>query len=117
MNIISNWSEKINKINVHLSNEYLDMKINFNTFQYFRVLEQNNKNNDPNAESISLSNSKNDWFGLCYALLDEDFDNKVYFENKNVKPFHHAFLYHCGYRNKDSLIQEIQKIKTRKEQN
>ena len=74
-------------------------------------------NNDPNAEVLSLSNNKNDWFGLCYELLDKDFDNKVYFENNNIKTFQHAFLYHCGYRDKDALIQKIQKIKTKKEQN
>ena len=91
--------------------------MNFNTLQYFQVLEQNDMNNKQNAELLSFSNSKNDWFGLCYALLDKDFDNKVYFENNNIKAFHHVFLYHCGYQNKDLLIKEIQIIKTRKEQN
>ena len=62
-----------------------------------------------NAKSLSMSNSKNDWFGLCNASLDKDFDNKIYFENNNIKPFHHAFLYHCGYRYKDSFMQKIQK--------
>ena len=112
-----NLSEKMNKIDVHLSNKYRNMKLNFNTLQYFYVLEQNDMNNEQNAELLSLSNSKHDWFRLCYALLNEYFDNKVCFENNNIKAFHHAFLYHCGYPNKDSLIQEIQKIKTRKEQN
>ena len=59
----------------------------------------------------------NDFFGLCYALLDKDFDNKVYFENQNIITFYHAFLYHYGYWNKDSSIQEIQNIKNGKEQN
>ena len=110
-------SEKMNKINVHLSNKHLDMKINFNTLQYLQELEQNNLNHEQNTGLLYLSNSKNDWFGLCHALLDEDFDNKVCFENNNIKAFHHAFLYHRGYRNKHSLIKEIQKIKTGKEQN
>ena len=99
-----NLSEKINKTNVHLSNEHPDMKMNLNTLQYFQILEENDMNNDPNAELLSLSNSKYDWFGLCYALLDKDVDNKVYFENININAFHRAYLYHCGYRNDDSLM-------------
>ena len=67
MNIIKNLSEKMNKIDVHLSNEHPDMNIKFNTLQYLDVFEQNNMNNNPNAELLSLSNSKNDWFGLCYT--------------------------------------------------
>ena len=70
----------MNKMDVLLSNEHPDMKMNFNTLQYFQVLEENDINNDPNVKLLSLSNSKNDWFPLCYALLDKDFDNKVYFE-------------------------------------
>ena len=104
----------MNKIDVLLSNEHLDMKMNFNTLQYFQVLEQNDMNNDRNAKLLSLSNSINDWFGLCYALLDKDFDCKVYFENNDIKAFHHAFLYQCGYRKKDLLMKKIQKIKTKK---
>ena len=73
------------------------MNMNFNTLQYFQVLEKNDMNNKQDDELLSLSMSKNDWFGLCYALLDDNFDNKVYFENNNIKAFHHAFLYHCGY--------------------
>ena len=74
-------------------------------------------NNNRNAKLLSLSDSKNDWFGLCYALLDKDFDNKVYFENNNIKALQNAFLYHCGYRNKDSFMQKKQKIKTKKDHN
>ena len=114
MNIIKNLSEKMNKIDVHLSNEYPDMNVNFNTLQYFQVLEQNDMNNDLSAELLSLSNSKKDWFRLCYAILVKDFDNKVYFESNDIKMFHHAFLYHCGYREKDLLMKNIQKIKTKK---
>ena len=101
----------MNKIDVHLSNEHPGMNMNFNTLQHFQVLEQNDMNNEQNTELLTLSNNKNDWFGLCYALLDENFDNKVYFGNNHIKTFHHAFLYHYGYRNKDLLIQEIRKIK------
>ena len=81
------------------------MEMNFNTLQYFQVLEQKNMNNEQNDEKLPLSNSKN------------DFDNKVFFENDNIKAFHHALLYHCGYQNKHSLMKEIQKIQNRKEQN
>ena len=51
-------------------------------------------NNEQNAQLLSLWSSKNDLFRLCYALLDEDFDNKVYFENNIIKTFLHSFLYH-----------------------
>ena len=104
----------MNKIDVLLSKEHQDMKMNFNTLQYFQVLEQNHMNNNPNNELLSLSNSKNDWFRLCCALLDKDFDNKVYVESNNIKVFHHTFSYHCRYRDNDLLMQKIQKIKTRK---
>ena len=87
----------MNKIDKHLSNKHPDMKINFNTSQYLHVFEQNDMNNDKNDEKLSLSNSKNYWFGLCYSLLDKDFDNKVCFENNNIKVFHHTFLYHREY--------------------
>ena len=87
----------MNKIDVLLSNEHLDKEMNSNTLLYFQVLEQNDINNNPNIKLLSLSNSSNDWFGLCYALLDKEFDNKIYFENIYIKAFHHAFLYHCGY--------------------
>ena len=40
----------MNKIDVHLSNEHPDMNMNFNTLQYFQVLEQNNMNNEQNAK-------------------------------------------------------------------
>lgn len=81
----------MNKINVLVSNEHPYMKLNFNTLQYFQILEKNDMNHEPNDELISLSISKNDLFGLCYALLDDNFDNKVYFENNNIKAFHHTF--------------------------
>ena len=95
--------------------------MNFNTLQYIQVLERNDMNNEENDGLLSLSISKYDWFGLCYALLDNDFENKVYFGNdvfdsKNIKTFHHAFLYHCGYRNKNLLIEQLQNIKKQKEQ-
>ena len=86
----------MNKIDVHLSNSSQDMKMNFNTLQYFQVLEQNNMNNEQNAQLLLLSNSKNDRF-FFYALLDKDFDSKVYFENNNIQMFYHTFLYDCGY--------------------
>ena len=66
--------------------------MNFNTLQYFQILEKNDMNNKQNDELLSLSISKNDLFGLCYALLDDNFDNKVYFENNNIKAFHHRFF-------------------------
>ena len=53
-----NLSEKMNKIDVHLSNSYPDMKMNFNTLQYFQVLDQNNMNNEQNAELLLLSPRK-----------------------------------------------------------
>ena len=31
-------------------------------------------------------------FTFCYALLDDNVDNKVYFENNNIKAFHHAIF-------------------------
>ena len=74
-------------------------------------------NNELNAQLLFLSNSKNDWFELCYTLLDEDFDHIVYFETKNIKMFHHAISYDCGYQNKDLLIKEIERTKNGKEQN
>ena len=88
--------------------------MNFNTLQYFQVFEENDMNNDQNAEILSLSNSKNDWFALCYALLDKDFDNKVYFANYNVKVFHHVFLYHCGYQVKTYLCKKSKKLRLKK---
>ena len=91
--------------------------MNLNSLQYFQVLEQNDMNNEQNVQLLSLLKSENDWFRLCYTLLDKDFDNIVYFENNNIKAFHHAFLYHYGYRNKDLSTQEIQKLTTRIEQN
>ena len=91
----------MNKIDVCLSNEHPDMNMNFNTLQYFQVLEQNDTNHERNAQLLSLFNNKNNWSGLCYVLSDKGFDNKVHFENKNIKTFHHASLYHCGYGNKD----------------
>ena len=41
-----NMSEQMNKIDIHLSNKHLDMKMNFNILQYFQVLEQNYMNNE-----------------------------------------------------------------------
>ena len=89
--------------------------MNFNTLQYFQVLEENDMDYDRNAKLLSLSNSKNGWFTLCYASLDKVFDNKVYFQSNNIKAFHHALLHHCGYRDKDYLMQKIQKINTERE--
>ena len=55
-----------------------------------QVLEQKDMNNEQ-TQLLLLSNNKNNWFGLYYALLDKDFNNKIYFENKNIKTFHHTF--------------------------
>ena len=44
-----NLSEKMNKIDARLSNEHTEMNMNFNTLQYFHVLEQNNMNNEHSA--------------------------------------------------------------------
>ena len=46
----NNLSEKMNKLDVLLSNEHPDMKMNFNTLQYFQVLEQNDMNNEQNDQ-------------------------------------------------------------------
>ena len=56
MNIIRSKKKFIrntNEINVHLSNEDPDMKMNFNTLQYFQVFAQNDMNNKQNAELLS----------------------------------------------------------------
>ena len=58
----------MNKVDVHLSNEHPDMKMNFNTLQYFHALEHNDVNNGQNALLLSCSNIENNWLGVLFAI-------------------------------------------------
>ena len=58
-------SNIMNKIDVHLSHEYPDINMNFNTLY---VLDHNNMNNKQNTELLYLSKNIKDWFESCYAI-------------------------------------------------